>query len=280
MPEHRPAPDAPRRAVDATIERVLETLTGDCDPDTLNEIRAAFRRKIPFRLRSYAAALLILEASGGRQVGRKPEGKRAEAKPRKEGPKGPRPEAQRARVKTEATPALQEESRPRFSGEATTLFFGMGKRQRLYPRVLLRILTENGGLAPEEIGDIRSFDNYSFADVDPSKEAALVAALEGFAFRGRVLPVSKARKRGAGQDETEAAAGIRRASGRDLDLSVADRANEAPEDVEELADFGEDIGKPYEGDESYDDGAGIDDDFIDSDEGLPEDEDETEDAPR
>lgn len=275
MPEQRPAPDAPGRAVDATIARISETLASYDDPERLNAIRAAFKKKIPLRLRSYAAALLILEASeektGRKNDSRKGESAKAGKDRRREGEakSGERPardkrEAKPREQKPEATsPALpSEENRPRYRGEATTLFFGMGKRQRLYPRVLLRILTEDGGLAFEEIGDIRSFDNYSFADIDPLKAEELIAKLDGFAFRGRKLPVGKARKRGESptdeelQDEREAAPG---------------QQAEGEANLEEL-------GSPIEGEyddasdtgynESYDDAENLSDDFTDQDEGL------------
>ena len=211
MPEQRPAPDAPGRAVEATIERIKEELGAFGDPESLNRIRAEFRKQIPLRLRSYAAALLILEASNGRQDSRKarkdgaknreddrkksstqrqPKGERRVEEVKKDESRrddGRREEAKR-RERPEGQALPSEEQRPRFHGEGVTVFFGMGKRQRLYPRVLLRILTEEGGLANEEIGDIRSFDNYSFADIDPARAEALIASLDGTAFRGRGNP--------------------------------------------------------------------------------------------
>ncbi len=270
MPEHRPAPDAPSRAVDATIERIRDALLGDCDPETLNEIRAAFRRKIPLRLRSYAAALLILEASGGGKKASRGDGRQQQKKARQE-PKGrkeeepkqrpPRADQKKEGPASDAPAALSEETRPRFEGEGTTVFFGMGKRQRLYPRVLLRILMENGGLVPEAIGDIRSFDNYSFADVDPLKAEELIVALASFAFRGRALPVNKARKRGEARPEGE---------GSPESAPAREFRPESPfhgSDFEEAPD--EDTGS-Y--DDNYDNGDGLSDDFTDRDEGPAGDE--------
>lgn len=238
MPDHRQASEAVnQQAVRATIQRIKAEITSHPDPETLNEIRAAFRREIPLHLRSYAAALLILEAAGTARSGRRNDGRQAgQAEGRrdkgngrqaderkKEGRKndgrqadgrradGRKNEGRQAEGRAEGGeqkaqqprgPEMpSEETRPRFRGEGTTVFFGMGKRQRLYPRVLLRILTEEGGLSFEEIGDIRSFDNYSFADLDPLCADSLIATLDGKPFRGRGLPVSKARKRGAAGDE-------------------------------------------------------------------------------
>lgn len=251
MPEHRPGPDAPGRAALATIERIKQAIVSHPDPETLNEIRAAFRREIPLHLRSYAAALLILEAAptsgqgrDGRRNSKKPEGRKTEGRQGRESPKGEksRKEPGKPAPRPDAPPQEPrlDENRPRYTGEGTTIFLGMGKRQRLYPRVLYRILTEDAHLAPEEIGDIRSFDNYSFADVDPLCAEALITSLDGYAFRGRGLPVSKARKRGASGEE-----------------EGNPQVSDGPEDVLPL-------------DESLEDEAGLGDDFTDTYEGVDE----------
>lgn len=223
MPKPRPAAEAPAGAALAHIDRILAELSSPSDPEALNEVRAAFRKKVPLHLRSYAAAALLLEASrqGAQRGDRRRDEPKAGGKRRGKGESArgessrgdePRPESQRGESRGEGRGARRErapepreaapeEQRPRLQGEGTTIFFGMGKRQRLYSRVLLRVLSEEGGLALEDIGDIRSFDNYSFADVAPERAEELIAALASFEFRGRVLPVNKARKRGEAAPE-------------------------------------------------------------------------------
>ncbi len=222
MPENRPAPDAPDRAVDAIIDRLLEKLASPQNTEALNKARAEFRRRVPLHLRSYAAAALILEAAeqGGQHTrsGRRgedsrrgrDEGRTGRQEGRSRGNSGTqdgRHEQKAERPAGQEGPGSQrsEEPRPRYQGEGTTVFFGMGKRQRLYPRILLRILTEEGGLSLEEIGDIRSFDNYSFADITPDKAEAIIEKLNGVEFRGRGIPVNKARKRGEELPEQDTA---------------------------------------------------------------------------
>lgn len=316
MPEHRQAPEAVnQQAVRATIQRIKAEITSHPNPETLNEIRAAFRREIPLHLRSYAAALLILEASGAARSGRRNEGRQTEGRQagqaegrrdkgngrqaderKKEGRKndGRQADGRRAdgrkndgRAEGGEQKAQQprgpempsEETRPRFRGEGTTIFFGMGKRQRLYPRVLLRILTEEGGLSFEEIGDIRSFDNYSFADLDPLCADSLIATLDGKPFRGRGLPVSKARKRGAaGDEETQPAdSGARPTDegfGAESDEDPGYAGPESDEDRPLDADEGlVDEGLADEGPEGADEDSAFDDE---STEDLPGDENEDE----
>jgi hypothetical protein len=265
MPEHRPAPDAPDRAVDAVIDRILENLASPPDPDFLNRVRAEFRRRVPLHLRSYAAATLILESAGqGTRNAKKGGQKRQDEKSRNgrsdEKRRSPEKQQQGGRRQSESPEPKPEENRPRYSGEGTTVFFGMGKRQRLYPRVLLRILCEEGGLASEEIGDIRSFDNYSFADIAPEKAEALIAKLDGVEFRGRGIPVSKARKRGEPAEEQGGASAEKRpespSGDREESLGEGSNYDEEPSSALEGSSFEEEpIGDEPQGDEPIDDEA-------------------------
>ena len=203
MPSENAAKRLQPDALDAFLDGILAELREPADPVALNEIRAAFRKRVPFNLRSYAAATLIMRAAGlsrapVRQMAREPllpaepKGKKpVERENRRHEKKGAaKPES---RPKEGERPALPP--RPRFVGEGLTLFFSMGKRQRLYPRILIDLILEVAGLGPEAIGEVRAFDNYSFADIDPKKSDAVITALDGYEFRGRKLSVGPAKKR-------------------------------------------------------------------------------------
>ena len=215
MPSENVANRLPSDALDAFLDGILAELRDPADPIALNEIRAAFRKRVPFNLRSYAAAALILIK---RRVFRArpvvPWPRRRSPRPqrisreyrRRRRPPIARCEARNKRVRRpkamlkirRVRPRLigaAQPSRPRFVGEGVTLFFSMGKRQRLYPRILIDLLIDVGGLEPDSIGEVRAFDNYSFADLDPQKSAAAIAALDGYEFRGRKLSVGPAKKR-------------------------------------------------------------------------------------
>lgn len=209
MPSEPAAKRLPPEALEAFLDGILAELEEPADPVALNEIRAAFRKRVPFPKRSYAAAALILRAAGlsrgpSRGAARE-QGFALPAKEQKRGPKGgkeargesdsgrqPRREAKSGQ---EAPDEGRSPPRPRFTGEATTLFFSMGKRQRLYARILIDLAMDVGGLSPEAIGDVRVFDNYAFADIDPEKASSLIAALDGYEFKGRKLSVGPAKKR-------------------------------------------------------------------------------------
>ena len=206
MPSENAAKRLPPDALDAFLDGILTELREPTDPVALNEIRKAFRKRVPLSLRSYAAAALILRAAGlSRTPGRS--GLKEAAMPLSTpAPKGKKPSGREGR-QNDRTAKVQAEGktreperarlppRPRFVGDGLTLFFSMGKRQRLYPRILIDILIDVAGLPPEAIGEVRAFDNYSFADIDPQKSDAAIAALDGYEFRGRKISVGPAKKR-------------------------------------------------------------------------------------
>lgn len=213
------APKLPSDALDAFLDGILIELRDPADPEALDEVRAAFRRRVPFRLRSYAAAAMILRAAGlSRPGGRGPAAPLAASEPRQASraeqrqgrakqPKGQAPAGQqqggrgapdkgrRPETAKEGSQRGDSPTRPRLSGEGSTIFLSMGKRQRLYPRLVIDLIVERAGLGLEEIGEVRSFDNYTFADVAPAKAGAVVSALDGYEFRGRKLSANPAKKR-------------------------------------------------------------------------------------
>ena len=208
MPSEQAAKRLQPEALDAFLDGILAELEEPADPVALDEIRAAFRKRVPFSKRSYAAAALILRAAGlsrgpapkvqGKaDKGKKPEPRESQGKRKVLGRPGQ--SESRGGAKGE-----QQPSRPRFVGEATTLFFSMGKRQRLYPRILIDLVIDVAGLPPDSIGEVRAFDNYSFADIDPAKAQAVILALDGYELRGRKLSVGPAKKR-EGEQQAEQA---------------------------------------------------------------------------
>jgi len=203
-------------ALDAFLDGILAELEEPADPAALDQIRAAFRKRVPFSKRSYAAAALILRAAGLSRGPIRPVPKESPAPATREqqkAPKGPRGGAddagRRPRREGKARDAREDRPRaegkddgraaapprPRFAGEGTTLFFSMGKRQRLYPRILIDLAIDVAGVAPEAIGEVRAFDNYSFADIDPQQADSVISALDGYEFRNRKMSVGQAKKK-------------------------------------------------------------------------------------
>jgi hypothetical protein len=119
---------------------------------------------------------------------------------RREEPK--RGDARKAERKEGGERESDADRKPRaeYKGEPATLFFGMGKRQHLYPRIVFKML-EGAGLGPAQVADVRSFDNYTFVGVDPDFADKAIQLLNGTEFRGRTLTVGPARRKEGERDE-------------------------------------------------------------------------------
>jgi hypothetical protein len=213
-------PKLPSEALDLFLDGILAEVREPSDLSALKEARAAFRRRIPFPLRSYAAAILILRAAGvsrsagkalikespvsdrpGRDSLRKKVHEASLAKAeRTEAESRPRPADDSSREAPRSASHVDSSARPRFKGDGTTVFFSMGKRQRFHPRALIDLIIDVAGVTSEYIGEVRTFDNYSFADIDPSKAQTVVSTLNGVELRGRRLSVNLARKRDEAPD--------------------------------------------------------------------------------
>ncbi|PKL08808.1 MAG: hypothetical protein CVV51_07005 [Spirochaetae bacterium HGW-Spirochaetae-7] len=234
VPSHSILPDARRAAIEAAFDEALAEVRAAGDVALLQECRAIFRRRVPLHLRAYVAAVLALRSSGrqpdhrrqGPEVSRKPRDDRAsrDGEKRKDGRPGKAVPAQGAE-----TTRKPERNRPagrgvstgrdvstgreepaghdvsvghdeprenRYRGEGVTLFVSAGRRQRFYSRIAVKILLEVPGVSGETIGDIRTMDNYSFIVVDPAIEDSVISALHGYDFKGRILAVNRARKKG------------------------------------------------------------------------------------
>jgi hypothetical protein len=206
VPSEQAAKRLQPEALDAFLDGILAELDEPADPVALDEIRAAFRKRVPFSKRSYAAAALILRAAGFSRgpapiIKGQPKSDKAKRPSDRDADRGGKvvrskdENRQRDRARGQEEGRQGQNGRPRFSGEGTTLFFSMGKRQRLYPRVLIDLIADVASLAPEAIGEVRAFDNYSFADIDPIKAGAVISALDGYEIKGRKLSVGPAKKR-------------------------------------------------------------------------------------
>ena len=213
MSSHSILPESRRAAIEAEFDNALAEVRATADVALLQECRAIFRARVPFNLRAYVAAALALKYAGG---SRQPEKRSRDGKGGRGRPDG-RPDgkldsraeaaarqpAKQAKPKKEEKPAREPEAREprevrenRYRGEGVTLFVSAGRRQRFYARVAVKVLLDIPGVADEQVGDIRTMDNYSFIVVDPAVEDAVIAALNGYDFKGRVLAVNRARKRG------------------------------------------------------------------------------------
>lgn len=227
MPSRKQNTSFDREAAASIFAQILDELRSGADIERLNACRALFRSAVPFHLRSYAAAALILQAldsgaSGSRKGGRDSRRDRAEQAPRRdEGRAKPvQGEKRQAAVRdTEKAPparngkglggAVRDEKRVqeaeervesrikegRYLGEGVTIFLGMGRRQRFNARSVYRLLSERTELTEDQVGEIRGRDNYTFLVLAPEVVETTLASLDGVSVKGRRLAVNLARKR-------------------------------------------------------------------------------------
>jgi len=188
------------------ILKILEEVRSIQDPATLNVCRSLFRSKVPFHLRSYVAAALILKTLGVRaeppQPQEAPQRGVPHGFPSRKKSQTPDGAAKQDRGVKKEKPAAgksgPEEQRLRkgkFSGEGTTLFFSMGRRQRFMAQNILRVLSGISGIEESDIGMIRTFDNYSFVSVHPAAADLIIQDVDGTLYKGRKLVVNRARAR-------------------------------------------------------------------------------------
>ena len=196
----------PVSEAEVLIGKILEEVRSIGDPAILNACRSLFRSRVPFHLRSYAAAALILRSLG---VSPGPSGAASTPASRQK-PAGGSKGGKRPGTGTLGQPAVPlakgkalekpgaSDLRIRkgtYSGEGTTLFFSMGRRQRFTAQNVLRVLSDIAGLEESDIGTIRTFDNYTFVNVHPAAADLIIQDADGMSIKGRKLAVNRARPR-------------------------------------------------------------------------------------
>jgi hypothetical protein len=142
-------------ALKAQLEAIVKDIQENEDPEEMNAIRAVFRKNVSFFHRSYVAAYMLKYLKGHR----------------------PAPSRKTSRT------------------DLVTLFVGIGKSRRVYPRDLVGLILEHCKGNKEDIGNIKILDNYSFVDIAPEYADAVISAINGITYRGRTLNVNFAKKK-------------------------------------------------------------------------------------
>ena len=190
-------------AVDAIIDEALAAVQSADDIELIHECRNRFRKRVPLFSRAYTAAVMALMLSGNYGYTR-----------------GNRKNPHYSKRRSERNSAEAQQITPRFIGEGTTIFISAGRRQRMFPRIIIKMIASIPGMDPSKIGNIRIMDNYSFVIVESSSAASVIAGLNGKMYKGRPLVVNHARKK----DELEAVTGETDLENQVLDqtMSIAD----------------------------------------------------------
>lgn len=164
------------------VEQILHDIHNEEDPVELNEYKKFFKKNVPIWRRAYFTAYMLKALQNGTS------------------PKAARNNSRRS-PRSQSAPAGNNGSRttPEASngdeGEMTSVFIGIGKNRRVFPRDLIALFTEVDGITGEDIGQIKILDNYSFMEIKPERAKTAIDSVNGREFRGRKLTVNYARKK-------------------------------------------------------------------------------------
>ncbi len=94
-------------------------------------------------------------------------------------------------LKNGSTPRKTKKNSTQF----TSMFVGVGKNRRVFPRDLIQLFSTVDGVSAEDVGEIKILDNYSFAEITTEKASDLIRELNGTEYRGRKLTVNFAKRK-------------------------------------------------------------------------------------
>ncbi len=198
-----------RKDTEIDYERIADFLKASVqqvktqeDVDVLIQLKKVFKKNVPFTLRGYLSAYLLKVATGN---ARRPFVPRNNGENfSKENFHSRRDESRRDFKADSSDGEARREPHPRVEIDpslATTIFVGIGRNRRVFPRDLVGLLISVAGLDRERIGDIRVLANYSFVQLFTEDADKAINALNGYDYRGRKLSVSYSRQK---EDEAEA----------------------------------------------------------------------------
>lgn len=173
------------------------------NPDEFEALKKVFKKNVPLTMRSWVAACLLKNSAGaiahfGFRKEREEKGEKNEEKDFSR--RAPREE--NTSVNEESSSSSSEQPRERFTrveiapDQAASIFVGVGRNRRVYPRDLVGLFISVAGIEKERIGNITVLANYSFVQLFKEDADKAIKALNGYNFRGRPLSVSYSRHEG------------------------------------------------------------------------------------
>lgn len=185
------------------------------NPDEFEALRKVFKKNVPLTMRSWVAAYLLRNSSGSiahfgfrkeRDENRTERDFSHRTSQREESPVS----AENVSENASSAPVSAEQPRERFTRveiapeQAASIFVGVGRNRRVYPRDLVGLFISVAGIEKDRIGNISVLANYSFVQLYKEDADKAISALNGYNFRGRPLSVSYSRQRddeNANEDE-------------------------------------------------------------------------------
>ena len=245
-----------RRENEIDFERVAEFLKASVqqvktqeDVDVLLQLKKVFKKNVPFTLRGYLSAYLLKLASGN---GRRPFVPRNGHENFSKDNYRDRAVEGRRDYNNSADGDNRHDNRPRVEIDpalATTIFIGIGRNRRVFPRDLVGLLISVANLDRDRIGDIRVLANYSFVQLFTEDAEKAISALNGYDYRGRKLSVSYSRQKsdedaGAASASESAPVSDEAQSQTSSELSEQEREDAAAYAAAEKASENQGFGSP------------------------------------
>lgn len=181
----------------AFLRDAVEKVKTQENPDLLNDIKKVYKKNVPFSLRMYVAAYLTKQCGSHYRPRREFSNDRRNRDFHKESQKFDYKQSKGSQLSAENTEVRTPHPRVEIDESlATTIFVGIGRNRRVYPRDLVGLLISVAGLERDRIGDIRVLANYSFVQLFTEDADKAINALNGYDYRGRKLSVSYSRQKG------------------------------------------------------------------------------------
>lgn len=178
----------------AFLKDAVDKVKTQENSDLLDKIKKVFKKNVPLTLRMYVAAYLAKQCGSHYRPRREFNNDYRNKDYRKDVSKS----SFRAEKSSDNEETQTRTPHPRVQIDealATTIFVGIGRNRRVFPRDLVGLLISVGGLDRERIGDIRVLANYSFVQLFSEDADKAINALNGYDYRGRKLSVSYSRQK-------------------------------------------------------------------------------------
>lgn len=189
------------------LENAVQKITTEEDIDTLTQLIKLYKKNVPLSRRKYVAAFLLQESLKHYHPSSKysKHGSRDDSRSYKKDYKSDYKSVKKeTSVKSLDSEETVKHTRVIIAPEdATSVFIGIGKNRRVYPRDLVGLLIAVVGLARDRIGDIKVLANYSFVQLYTEDANTVIEKLNGYDYRGRKLAVSYSHQKDGLEDEAQ-----------------------------------------------------------------------------
>lgn len=171
------------QALKKRIKEIVREIHDDEDPDELNAYRAIINANVSIFARGYFSAYLLKQMYAGSTD----RGRTARSAGNTNG------RSARAAAAAAQKPAAADDDGA--AENSSSIFISVGKNRKVFPRDLIQLFSGVDSITPDDIGQIKILDNYSFVELANDKTDSAIEALNNTEFRGRKLTVNYARKK-------------------------------------------------------------------------------------